>query len=243
MFFSKLKAGMLVVTSLAFLPIAQATEWQGFSLGANLGGSIVLDTYSYTNGRNGVFPAGEFSGSGRSSSYSGSLGVSGGYSHLLTNSLLLGGELFVDGYLGSRQSSLKTERIAIKAKRVGPAYGFLVRAGFVAYPKILVYVGAGGKFSKFTYKVTDVSGQAAGNPEASLTKRTFKPLVEIGLEGMLSNTRVGWRAAYNCAFGRSASIGKGSFPAGHILNLANDNPSAKFSSTEHGFKLGAFYRF
>ncbi|MCE3231495.1 MAG: hypothetical protein K0R52_1423 [Alphaproteobacteria bacterium] len=241
MVFSKLKAGMLVAASLAFIPGTQANEWRGFYLGANLGGSIVLDTYSFTNGLNGANNF-EVSGSGRNSSYSGSLGVSGGYSHLVTNSLLLGGELFIDGYLGSRQSSFKTERVVVKAQRVGPAYGFLARAGFVAYPKILVYAGVGGKFSKFTYKIiTDVSG-VNGHPEASLTKRTFKPLVEVGLEGML-NTRVGWRASYNCAFGRSATMGKESFPANHVLNQNGDNPSAKFSSTEHGFKLGAFYRF
>ncbi|MDF3033504.1 MAG: hypothetical protein K0R76_458 [Alphaproteobacteria bacterium] len=241
MVFSKLKAGMLVVSSLAFLPGVQANEWQGFSLGMNLGGAIVLDTYSFTNGVNGA-NIGEVSGSGRNSSYSGSLGISGGYSHLVTGNLLLGGELFMDGYLGSRQSSLKTERVVIKARRVGPAYGFLARAGLVAYPKILVYAGVGGKFSKFTYKIiTDVSG-VNRHPEASLTKRTLKPLIEVGLEGML-NTRVGWRASYNCAFGRSTNMGKESFPAGHVLNQNGDTPSAKFSSTEHGFKLGAFYRF
>lgn len=237
MAFSKLKVGFLAGASFICIHTANAAGLQGFYAGATLGGNIAVDKYSYTNSRTG---ANAINQDGRNASFPISLGIMGGYNHLINSCFMLGGELFIDGYIGSRQSTIKGDTLTLKANRVGPAYGFLVRAGFMAYPKVLVYAGLGGKFTKSKYTLISNTATTSGI-EASVSKRTFKPLVEVGMEGMFSNNHLGWRASYNCAFGRSVKMGN--FPANHILNQAGDTPSASFSSTEHGIKLGVFYRF
>ncbi|MDF3033945.1 MAG: hypothetical protein K0R76_899 [Alphaproteobacteria bacterium] len=234
----KFKFAFVACTGLVLIETVKAEGFQGFYLGANVGGAVLQNKYSYTNGQSAPL---NVDGNGKNFASSVTLGLAGGYSHQLNTCFMLGAELFIDSYLGNRSSSSNTHQFNVKMERSQMAYGFLVRAGVMVNPKTLAYVGGGGKSVKSTYKIIDIVTNPNAFSEASASKRVFKPLIEAGLEGMFANNHLGWRASYNYTFSRSVKINN--FPNNHLLNNPGDAPAASFSGGEHGVKVGVFYRF
>ncbi|WP_010298237.1 hypothetical protein [Candidatus Odyssella thessalonicensis] len=215
---------------------ANAKGLQGFYVGADLGTSYSSAELDLNDG-----PSTNIHSTTKNNIAQPNLGLSFGYDHVFTNSMLLGLEFFGDySFGGSKEiAKMNVDILAakIKGSRKGLGLGILAKIGAKIGQTTIMYIGGGFKSIKHTLTYEDEVAPLKFN----FGKRMVRPLVQVGLQGLFGNSdQFGWRATYSYVPGKNLTVKD--FPRFGQAYLGSTDRSINVKANEHSAKLGVFYR-
>jgi hypothetical protein len=218
------------------LGTVNAKGLHGLYISADLGANYsTIDLNLNDGGRNAIqFRTGKYLAQPN-------LGLSLGYDHILYNSFLIGFEILADHNLGGRREILNNKvgvsGIKVKVERKGPGLGALAKFGTMIGNTTVLYVGLGLKALKYHFKYIDAQPAV----RFSFGKRVVRPMLQVGLQGLIKNSdNLGWRATYSYVSGKAVT--RGISPRVGNAILAGRGSFVRAKANEHSLKLGAFYR-
>lgn len=151
---------------------ATATGFNGFYLGAHVGGAMLQGTHTYTNG-------GSKPGAQKTKGISYLAGINAGYlKQMGASNMVVGGEAYFSmaGPKASLNLQIPDGPLEGKANiSHKSAMGGALIAGALLNPKVLMYVKLAYELDKFTFKYTALTFQTPTSESYSKTTRAFVP--------------------------------------------------------------------